>query len=309
MHAPARLHHPGAQQIGRVVAVDGVGGEFEGGARRRERRGAPSQEGVHVGREQRIGFGLGRADVFAGQLDRERAVEIDDRAGVRSGGQHRAEPARAGARRVERFEAERRRPARRIRPLRSGALALAALEADELHSPPDARLRSFSAAGRQSARSSRGQHRSSAARGWPMNLPAAEYHGGSMRSSLDWKTLGGIVALLVTFLLALPGVKAVRAEGPRAPIASNDGPQCNAASPELEIAQAGATIAQLQAADRRSDRRSGRPRRGCAHPSRQPRLQLRVRARSGPDHGRRPAPPRPAIARHRGLLTRPAHPP
>ncbi len=70
VHAPARLHHPGAQQVGRVVAVDGVGGELERGARRRERRGAASQEGLHVGREQRIGLGLRRADVFAGQPDR-----------------------------------------------------------------------------------------------------------------------------------------------------------------------------------------------------------------------------------------------
>lgn len=67
-----------------------------------------------------------------------------------------------------------------------------------------------------------------------------------MRSSLDWKTFGGIIALLVAFLLSFPGVKPVRAEGPRAPIAGNDGPQCNATSPELEIAQSGATFAQIQ---------------------------------------------------------------
>ena len=67
-----------------------------------------------------------------------------------------------------------------------------------------------------------------------------------MRSSLDWKAFGGIFALLVTFLLALPGVKAVRAEGLRAPIASSDGPQCNSPSPELEIGQAGATLSQVQ---------------------------------------------------------------
>jgi hypothetical protein len=67
-----------------------------------------------------------------------------------------------------------------------------------------------------------------------------------MRSSLDWKSFGGILALLVTFALALPGVKAVRAEDHQAPIAGNDGPHCNATTPEFEIAQAGATIAQLQ---------------------------------------------------------------
>jgi hypothetical protein len=68
-----------------------------------------------------------------------------------------------------------------------------------------------------------------------------------MRSSLDFKTTGGILALLVTFLLALPGVKAVRAEDSRAPLASSDGPQCNPADPEHEVAQAGATMQQLQA--------------------------------------------------------------
>ena len=68
-----------------------------------------------------------------------------------------------------------------------------------------------------------------------------------MRSSLDFKTIGGILALLVTFLLALPGVKAVRAEDRRAPLASSDGPQCNPAAPEHEVAQAGATMQELQA--------------------------------------------------------------
>lgn len=68
-----------------------------------------------------------------------------------------------------------------------------------------------------------------------------------MRSSLDWKSFGGILALLATFVLALPGVKAVRAEDRRAPIASNDGPQCNPVGPEAVIAQSGASIAELQA--------------------------------------------------------------
>ncbi len=39
----------------------------------------------------------------------------------------------------------------------------------------------------------------------------------------------------------------MRAEDRRAPVASSDGPQCNTASPEAEIAQTGATVQQLQA--------------------------------------------------------------
>jgi hypothetical protein len=68
-----------------------------------------------------------------------------------------------------------------------------------------------------------------------------------MRSSLDFRTMGGILALLATFLLAGPGVKAVRAEDRRAPIASSDGPQCNPVGPEAQVVQAGSATQQLQA--------------------------------------------------------------
>ena len=107
-HPPARLDHSGAQQIGGVVTIDGVRRELERCACDREGRGSASQEGMHLGGEQRIGFGLRSSDVFAGQSDRERAVEIDDRPGVRTGGQHGPESAHARARRFQRFEAERR---------------------------------------------------------------------------------------------------------------------------------------------------------------------------------------------------------
>jgi hypothetical protein len=68
-----------------------------------------------------------------------------------------------------------------------------------------------------------------------------------MRSSLDFKTMGGILALLATLLLAGPGVKAVRAEDRRAPVASSDGPQCNPGGPEAQAVQAGSATQQLQA--------------------------------------------------------------
>jgi hypothetical protein len=68
-----------------------------------------------------------------------------------------------------------------------------------------------------------------------------------MRSSLDFKTIAGILALLVTFVLALPGVKAVRAEDHQAAATSSDGPQCNNDGPEAEIAKSGASIEQIQA--------------------------------------------------------------
>ena len=68
-----------------------------------------------------------------------------------------------------------------------------------------------------------------------------------MRSSLDFRTMGGILALLATFLLAVPGVKAVRAEDRRVPIATSDGPQCNPDSPEAQAVQAGSNVQQLQA--------------------------------------------------------------
>jgi len=68
-----------------------------------------------------------------------------------------------------------------------------------------------------------------------------------MRSPLDLKTTCGILALLVTFLLALPGVKAVRAEDRQAPLASSDGAQCNSGSPELAVTQSTASMQELQA--------------------------------------------------------------
>jgi hypothetical protein len=68
-----------------------------------------------------------------------------------------------------------------------------------------------------------------------------------MRSPLDFRTMGGILALLASFLLAGPGVKAVRAEDRRAPIASSDGPQCNPGDPEARVVQAGSATQQLQA--------------------------------------------------------------
>ena len=64
--------------------------------------------------------------------------------------------------------------------------------------------------------------------------------------SLDWKLLIGGGALLATFVLALPGVKAVRAEGSGTPLASGDGPTCSQSSPEAELAQAGAVTQPLR---------------------------------------------------------------
>jgi hypothetical protein len=67
-----------------------------------------------------------------------------------------------------------------------------------------------------------------------------------MRSSLDLKSACGLLALLVTFVLALPGVKAVRAEDQRAGASSSDGPQCSSTAPEAEVAADGASMQQLQ---------------------------------------------------------------
>jgi hypothetical protein len=68
-----------------------------------------------------------------------------------------------------------------------------------------------------------------------------------MRSSLGFKSIGGLLALLVTFVLALPGVKAVRAEGQLAAPSSSDGPQCSPSDPKASIAHSGASMDQLQA--------------------------------------------------------------
>jgi len=67
-----------------------------------------------------------------------------------------------------------------------------------------------------------------------------------MRSLFDWKTLAGSLALLATFVLALPGVKAVRAEERRIPLASNDGPTCSEQGPEADVAQAGVALEQIR---------------------------------------------------------------
>ena len=67
-----------------------------------------------------------------------------------------------------------------------------------------------------------------------------------MRMPFDWKTLVGSLALLATFVLALPGVKAVRAEDRRIPLASNDGPTCNQQGPEAEVADAGVALEQIR---------------------------------------------------------------
>ena len=67
-----------------------------------------------------------------------------------------------------------------------------------------------------------------------------------MRSPFDCKTLVGSLALLATFVLALPGVKAVRAEERRTPVASNDGPTCNQQGPEAEVANAGEALEQIR---------------------------------------------------------------
>lgn len=68
-----------------------------------------------------------------------------------------------------------------------------------------------------------------------------------MRKSLDFGSIVGILALLATFVLALPGVKAVSAEDVQAPLVSGDGPQCNPVAPEAEVAQGAASMQQLQA--------------------------------------------------------------
>ena len=66
-----------------------------------------------------------------------------------------------------------------------------------------------------------------------------------MRSPFDWKLWVGSLALLATFVLALPGVTAVRADEPRTPLASNDGPTCNQ-GPEADLAQAGPAVEQIR---------------------------------------------------------------
>jgi hypothetical protein len=68
-----------------------------------------------------------------------------------------------------------------------------------------------------------------------------------MRSWLDLKTACGLLALLATLVLALPGVKAVRAENLAAGPASSDGPQCNPEAPEAKIAQQEVDMRALQA--------------------------------------------------------------
>ncbi len=67
-----------------------------------------------------------------------------------------------------------------------------------------------------------------------------------MRSLFDWKLMVGSLALLATFVLALPGVKAVRADEPNKPLASNDGPTCNQQGPEADLAQAGPALEQIR---------------------------------------------------------------
>jgi hypothetical protein len=64
--------------------------------------------------------------------------------------------------------------------------------------------------------------------------------------SFNVRTLTGTCALLATFVLALPGVKAVRAEGGEAPLASKDGPTCNQQGPEAEVAQSGVAMEQIR---------------------------------------------------------------
>ena len=66
-----------------------------------------------------------------------------------------------------------------------------------------------------------------------------------MRSPFDWKVMIGSLALLATFVLALPGVKAVRAAEPHTPLASNDGPTCNQ-GPEADLAQAAPALEQIR---------------------------------------------------------------
>jgi hypothetical protein len=67
-----------------------------------------------------------------------------------------------------------------------------------------------------------------------------------MRSPFDWKLMVGSLALLATFVLALPGVKAVRADEPHAPLASNDGPTCNQQGPEADLENAAPALEQIR---------------------------------------------------------------
>ena len=65
--------------------------------------------------------------------------------------------------------------------------------------------------------------------------------------SFDVKTWIGGIALFATFLLALPGVKAVRAEDRSDPLASSDGPTCSQQGPEAKLDEASVTMEQLRA--------------------------------------------------------------
>lgn len=68
-----------------------------------------------------------------------------------------------------------------------------------------------------------------------------------MRKSLDFGSIVGVLALLASFVLALPGVKAVSAEDMPAPLVSGDGPQCNPEGPEVTVARGAASMQELQA--------------------------------------------------------------
>jgi hypothetical protein len=68
-----------------------------------------------------------------------------------------------------------------------------------------------------------------------------------MRPLLDIRTIGGMLAVLAALLLATPGVKAVRAEERKPPLASSEGPACNPTDPEMQALQAGANLQQIQA--------------------------------------------------------------
>jgi hypothetical protein len=68
-----------------------------------------------------------------------------------------------------------------------------------------------------------------------------------MRSPFDSKTLVGSFALLATFVLALPGVKTVRADEQKLPLASNDGPSCSQQGPEAALERAGPAMEQIRA--------------------------------------------------------------
>jgi len=67
-----------------------------------------------------------------------------------------------------------------------------------------------------------------------------------MRSSLDWKTLAGSLALLLAFLLSVPGVQAVRAAERAAVAAGSDGPVCTQPNPEAQLALAGPVYEQIR---------------------------------------------------------------